>query len=267
LLVVIAIIAILASILLPALARAKQQGTRAYCLNNLKQLNLAWMLYAQDNEDRLAYNVGAEEINELTAKGEKYNWENEVLNWEPDPANTNDLLNTEAALGKYVGKSARIFRCPADRALSEVQRALSWKSRTRTYSMNAMVGDAGKFRTKEGNINNPYYHQFLKLGEFTSASEIFVFIEEHPDSINDGYFLNRAGINQWNDLPASWHLGSANLTYGDGHAESHRWKEGSTRKPGRPEGADLPINLTADTSDFHWLMQRTSSYEGSGYDY
>jgi prepilin-type N-terminal cleavage/methylation domain-containing protein/prepilin-type processing-associated H-X9-DG protein len=262
LLVVIAIIGLLASLLLPAMARARQQGQGAYCLNNLRQLNLAWILYAQDNDDNLAYNLDAEEIKEITAKGLKHNWENNVLNWEPDPANTNESLLTEAALGQYLARSAKVFRCPSDNALSSVQKTLGWKNRTRSYSMNAMVGDAGKFRTLDGNVNNPNYHQFLKLGEFTSSSEIFVFIEEHPDSINDGYFLNRAQVNQWNDLPASWHNGSANLTYGDGHVESHRWIEPSTRKPARPEGADLPFNIThAEADDFYWLIKRTSSFE------
>jgi prepilin-type processing-associated H-X9-DG protein len=262
LLVVIAIIGLLASLLLPAMARARQQGQGAYCLNNLRQLNLAWILYAQDNDDNLAYNLGAEEIKEITAKGLKHNWENNVLNWEPDPANTNESLLTEAALGQYLARSAKVFRCPSDNALSSVQKTLGWRNRTRSYSMNAMVGDAGKFRTLDGNVNNPNYHQFLKLGEFTSSSEIFVFIEEHPDSINDGYFLNRAQVNQWNDLPASWHNGSANLTYGDGHVESHRWIEPSTRKPARPEGADLPFSIThAEADDFYWLIKRTSSFE------
>ena len=271
LLVVIAIIAVLASLLLPAMARAKQQGHSAFCMNNLRQLNIAWMLYAQDNDDKLAFNLGAEEIKEITAKGLKYNWENNVLNWEPDPSNTNELLLTEASLGTYLAKSARTFRCPSDHALSAVQQALGWKNRSRSYSMNAMVGDAGKFRTAEGNVNNPNYHQYLKLAEFNSSSDIFIFIEEHPDSINDGYFLNRAQVSQWNDLPASWHNGAANLTFGDGHAESHRWLQSSTRKPARPEAADLPFNIThAEAGDFYWLLKRTSNseeYETSTYGY
>ena len=119
------------------------------------------------------------------------------------------------------------------------------------------------FLTATGNSNNPSYHQYRRFSEFTSASEIFVFIEEHPDSINDGYFLNRAANHQWNDLPASWHNGSANLSFGDGHAESHKWVNQSTRKPARPDGANLPFPLDeGELSDFYWVMQRASTYEG-----
>jgi prepilin-type processing-associated H-X9-DG protein len=155
-----------------------------------------------------------------------------------------------------------VFRCPADRALSQLQRGAGWSERSRSISMNAMVGDAGEFLLGDENKNNPAYHQYRKAQEFISASEIFVFIEEHPDSINDGYFLNRGAKYEWNDLPASWHNGSANLTYGDGHAENHRWLDASTRKPNRPDGANLPFGLgPSERRDFYWLMKRTSSYE------
>ena len=97
--------------------------------------------------------------------------------------------------------------------------------------MNAMVGDAGEFTHGGTNVNNPSYHQFLKLSDFTATPDIFVFIEEHPDSINDGYFLNKAYEPEWTDLPASYHNGSANLSFADGHAELHHWIIPSTRRP------------------------------------
>ena len=267
LLVVIAIIAVLASLLLPALGRAKIRTVQTNCLSNLRQLNLAVAVYAHDNDDRLPYNLGVNEIKDNLISGLKNNWANSVLNWELDPDNTNVLLNTEAALGAYVGKAARIFRCPSDRVVSAIQQQAGWSERSRTISMNAMVGDAGGFLSAKGNTNNPHYHQYKKFGEFTSASEIFVFVEEHPDSINDGYFLNRGSVYQWNDLPASFHGGAANLTYGDGHAESHKWVDAATHKPARPDAAQLPFGLgEAERTDFYWLMKRTSTYEDYGAD-
>lgn len=262
LLVVVAILAILASLLLPTLARAKSHGQQTFCLNNLRQIALATMLYADDFDDSLPYNLGASEIKQRLAEGLNYNWAGSVLNWELDPDNTNSTLNTHAALGTYLSHNARVFRCPPDKALSEIQRGAGWSERSRSYSMNAMAGDAGEFLAGNGNVNNPHYHQFRKNREFISASDIFIFIEEHPDSINDGYFLNRAAKYEWNDLPASWHNGSANLTFGDGHAENHRWLNASTRKPSRPDGANLPFGIAAsERHDFYWLMKRTSNAE------
>ena len=266
LLVVIAIIGILASLLLPALARSKSQAQQIYCLNNHRQLNLALTMYAGDHEDHLPYNLGASEIKQNIVEGLKHNWVNSVLNWELDESNTNTLLNTEAALGAHVGRNARVFRCPSDEALSEIQRNAGWSSRSRTISLNAMVGDAGIFLTTAGNSNNPSYHQYRKLGEFTAASEIFTFIEEHPDSINDGYFLNRAHRYEWNDLPASFHNGAANIAYGDGHVELHRWQDATTKKPALPDAADLPLPIgPSERNDFYWLLKRTSVYQRPSY--
>ncbi|MBA4147991.1 MAG: type II secretion system protein [Verrucomicrobia bacterium] len=269
LLLVIAVIVILASLLFPALSRAKNRGEQISCFGNARQLGLAWIMYADENADRLVSNFGATEILQRVAQGEKGNWADSVLNWELDFGNTNLALNTEAALGRYLGGSPRLFKCPSDRVVSSLQRSAGWTERSRSYSMNAMVGDAGEFTQGGANVNNPYYHQFLKLSEFKSTSSIFVFIEEHPDSINDGYFLNRANKLEWHDLPASWHNGSANLTFADGHTESRRWINDITRRPAQPDGANLPLTLSyADSADFKWIIQRTSIIEAStGYSY
>jgi prepilin-type N-terminal cleavage/methylation domain-containing protein len=120
LLVVIAVIATLASLLAPSLMQARNGARQIFCLNNLKQLNMAALIYSHDFEDRLPYNLGATEIKEMLLKGAKYNWANSVLNWELDADNTNILFNTEAALGSYVARAAQVFRnqlCSAARRL------------------------------------------------------------------------------------------------------------------------------------------------------
>ncbi len=241
------------------MAQAMVRSQQIACLNHLKQLNLATVLYSTDNDDRLPYNLGATEIKSMLLAGGKYNWADSVLNWELDSDNTNVVLNTGASLGSYLGQVATVFRCPSDHALSAVQRSAGWDGRSRSISMNAMVGNAGAFMDGDDNRNNPDYHQFWKVSEFASASQTFIFIEEHPDSINDGYFLNRAANPEWNDLPASWHHGTANLAYGDGHSENHRWVDPLTTRPSRPDGANLPILLgERDRTDFYWLLKRTS---------
>jgi prepilin-type N-terminal cleavage/methylation domain-containing protein/prepilin-type processing-associated H-X9-DG protein len=262
LLVVVAIIAILASMLLPGLANAKSKSHSIFCLNNLKQLSLAWTVYATDNQDRLPNNFGTTQIKRLLAQNQNINWAGSILNWDAEPDNTNIFLNTTAALGSYVGQSARVFKCPSDRVVSDDQRSIGWAERTRSFSMNAMVGDAGEFTSAGTNVNNPYYHQYLKLSEFQNSTRIFVFIEEHPHSINDGYFINKAYPAWWHDLPASYHNGAANLTFGDGHVETHQWVQAGTKQPAKPDIIRLPFQIAeSEREDFEWLMARTSIYE------
>jgi prepilin-type N-terminal cleavage/methylation domain-containing protein/prepilin-type processing-associated H-X9-DG protein len=262
LLVVVAIIAILASLLLPAIARASGQGRQIFCQNNLRQLGVAWTVYAGDHDDRITYNLGSTEIKAMLARGQKYNWANSLMNWELDSSNTNELLNTQASIGPYVSANPRVFRCPSDTALSRIQRSAGWDHRSRTYSMNAMVGNAGEFTLGGTNVNNPAYQQFMTLGEIKAPALIFAFIEEHPDSINDGYFINKGYVSQWYDLPASFHNGGANLAFADGHQELRRWQRESTKKPARPDVAALPMNLSADdTADLKWVVSRMSTHD------
>ena len=126
--------------------------------------------------------------------------------------------------------------------------------------MNAMVGDAGENSLYGTNVFNPEYKQFKKSTEITRPSDIFVFLDEHPDSINDGYFLNRLEELEWIDLPASYHNGAANFTFADGHAEVHRWLNSATKPPARPDAAALPMPVDpAQRADFVWVTRRTST--------
>jgi prepilin-type processing-associated H-X9-DG protein len=128
--------------------------------------------------------------------------------------------------------------------------------------MNAMIGDAGDVSTSGINVNNPRYVQFFRISSIPAAASIFVFLDEHPDSINDGYFLNEAYDWKWNDLPASYHNGAASLWFADGHSETHRWLYASTKRPAQPDGAaPLPMQEqlpVSEWADFGWLTQRMS---------
>ena len=132
LLVVIAVIGILAAMLLPALSRAKAKANGITCLNNTRQLTLAWTTYADANADRCVNNHGADQT-----RAERNTWANQVLSWAADPDNTNTVLLTEALLGEYVGKSVKAFKCPADRAPADN------RPRLRSYSLKCMAGDPG----------------------------------------------------------------------------------------------------------------------------
>jgi prepilin-type processing-associated H-X9-DG protein len=274
LLVVIAIIAILASMLLPALSRAKAKSQGIFCLNNTKQLYLGWELYADDHNDRLAYNLGGDASRSTVAPHTNANWVNDIMTWEVEPNsdNTNVLGITQASLSYYVNNVVDIYRDPSDNVLSDVQRQAGWSARVRSYSMNAMVGDAGDLTTNGWNQNNPGYAQFFKLSSIPKPAGIFVFLDEHPDSIKDGYFLDQwpkrapssSSYNyedaEWIDIPASYHNGAGSLSFADGHAETHRWLCSSTLQPARPDvikswPLDIPDN---ETADIYWLLQHMS---------
>lgn len=262
LLVVVAIIGILSAILLPALARSKARAQSLFCLNNTRQLSLGWMLYADDHNGQLAYNLGASVSNSVPMSA---NWVNNVEDWELSPDNTNAAKLLSSGLGSYI-QAASTYRCPADYVLDSIQKQAGWSSRVRSYSMNAMVGDAGAFSEAGFNSNNREYVQFFRYSSIPKPSDIFVFLDEHPDSIDDGYFLNRAETAQWQDLPASYHDGAASFAFCDGHAETHFWLGDSTKLPARPDGIQRPARLRGlGVKDFNWVISSMSVERSSGY--
>jgi prepilin-type N-terminal cleavage/methylation domain-containing protein/prepilin-type processing-associated H-X9-DG protein len=264
LLVVIAIIAILAGLLLPTLAKSKERARSIFCLNNTKQLLLGWTLYADDHNGNLAYNLGGQVANRGVAPRTNLNWVNNIMSWELDPDNTNTATLTESGLGPYVSKATKIYRCPSDNVLSEIQRAAGWSWRIRSYSMNAMVGNAGDLSTSGHNVNNPNYTQFFRFSSIPKPAQIFVFLDEHPNSINDGYFINRAYSGEWSDLPASFHNGGATFSYADGHSEIHRWRIASTKIPAVPDSTVLPMAVSkSDRADLNWVLERMSVEAGA----
>lgn len=264
LLVVITVISILASLLLPVLGRSKARAEGLSCLNNTRQLVLGWLMYADDSNGRLAYNLGGTSGRKIAPRTAPLNWVDGVLDWELTPDNTNTALLTAGSLASYVSQAVRVYRCPSDHALSDLQRRAGWSARVRSYSMNAMMGDAGDASRAGYNVNNPAYQQFFTLGSVPTPVDLFVFLDEHPDSINDGYFINRAYSWEWTDLPASYHDGAAGFSFADGHTELHRWIEPSTRVPARPDAAALPMRVPRDQrADFDWVSDRMSIPGGS----
>lgn len=272
-LVVIAIIAVLAAVLLPALSQARERGLAIVCLSNTKQLTLATLVYADDHEGQLPYNL-AMSGSPASSFRTNLNWVNNVMTWDLSPDNTNLATIKEAALGAYVNGNTAIFRCPSDNVLSSVQAGAGWQARIRSYSMNALVGNAGAFSAAGVNANDPDYKQFFKVTQIPDPSDIFVFLDEHPDSIDDGYFVNKeppAGTTygygasattsaEWTDLPGSYHNRAAAFSFADGHSSLHRWQGGQTACPSLPNAANLPMVVSqTQLTDFDWIMEHMST--------
>jgi prepilin-type N-terminal cleavage/methylation domain-containing protein/prepilin-type processing-associated H-X9-DG protein len=258
LLVVIAIIAILASMLLPALAKAKQKAHAMACMNNSSQLTKAWLMYAHDNDDRLAINEGVEEPTEQTR-----DWALGWMDWGLKTDNTNRLhiIGPQALLSAYTARSSQIYRCPADQFLSPKQRQAGWSERVRSMAMNFALGNPDSAAAREfWRLDRTA----LKLGDIADPppSSRWVFVDEHPDSINNGVLVVHLDNPRWDDLPASYHNGACGFSYADGHSEIKKWRVASTLKavrfnnifPGR--GNVIP---KAEAADYEWLQQRTGA--------
>ncbi len=261
LLVVIAIIAILAAMLLPALSKAKTKAQGILCMNNTKQLMLAWHMYTGDNNERIvmSYHGGDAQGGAIAANPKAAPWAVGWLDWSTSGDNTNfNFLIDEkyARLGRYVGKAKDIFKCPADKYVSGVQRGRGWKERVRSISGNIGVGD-GNATTGPW---NPIYKHIKKTTDFIypGPAETWVFIDEHPNSINDAGFFN-PNPNAWIDQPATYHNGAAGMSFADGHSETHKWSA-SLSKPGAQAIDTVRTAPTAPAvagdKDINWLNYR-----------
>jgi prepilin-type N-terminal cleavage/methylation domain-containing protein/prepilin-type processing-associated H-X9-DG protein len=261
LLVVIAIIAILAAMLLPALSRAKRKADRIVCTNNQRQLTVAWMMYADDANGKLAPNTA-------TSAAGQPSWVSGNLNWDlppaaPNPDNYNTVNLTSSLLGPYCGRSAAIYKCPGDK-LSAAKGV-----RVRSISMNGQMGGVVVGASQLPVINQygtgMNYRLFLKQSEINkpTPSMAWVFIDEHGDSLNDGFFrVNMSSTTAWSDLPASYHGASGTLSFADGHAEIKKWSDASIRD--RPVIMSQYASGTATASpntDLRWLQERTTSLQ------
>lgn len=257
LLVVISIIGVLAALLLPALSNAKAQAAKIQCINNLRQLQLAWQLYATDNDDWLPRNDGGQFAGRYP---EPYSsWTAGWLDYENDnPDNTNTVLLTTSEYGR-IGQytpAAGTYKCPSDKswAIQDGQRL----ARVRSYAMNSLLGSR---QYVYGSPNSAYevYWKASDLGR-PPVSQHFVFIDEHEDSINDGFFFfaaNRENGDWWLDLPSGRHGKSANLTFADGHVETKKWQDSRTLKPIERK-TYFATNSTPNSPDFQWLWERAS---------
>jgi prepilin-type N-terminal cleavage/methylation domain-containing protein/prepilin-type processing-associated H-X9-DG protein len=248
LLVVIAIIAILAAMLLPVLNKAKSKAEGISCLNNLRQLQIAWTLYSDDNDGRLAENRGG-------LAGPQ--WTTGVLNWLFNPANTNTAALVAGQLGPYVAKNTGVFKCPADKVEA------SNGPRVRSISMNGFMGDVANIMSNPNNPGagvSPGWRHYIKHSDITSPNPAmaWVLLDEHPGSLNDPLFSVPENKTTWDDTPASYHNGACGFSFADGHAEIHKWIDANTKQP-VIYGNTRAANGLASPTDRAWIDPRSSA--------
>ena len=270
LLVVAGINFILASLLLSSLSISKEQGRRIVCLNNLKNLQLAWLVYTNDNEGKVVDNHYSYPIT--------YNWVHGNFGYNvEDNTNTFLLVGYEnSMLGSYT-KDYKIYKCPSDRSIST--HSGKKYNRVRSYSLNSWIGGENSTNYHDGTMNNyikalgkeniPFnFKVYKKDSDFNNPSYIFSFLDELPDSIDDGQFLvdlTGRALDYKNayiiyNFVGFSHNKKGALAFVDGHVENKKWQEIWTINPGRYGNTGKlirPIGIPG-SKDVEWLMSHAA---------
>jgi prepilin-type N-terminal cleavage/methylation domain-containing protein len=262
LLVAIAIIAILAALLLPALGNAKSKTHGINCMNNHRQLSLAWRMYSDDNQDRLLY------ASELPWLPETFGsaWVTGTLDFDPNkPTNWNpDLTIKRSPMWPYSGNSLAIWKCPADR--SGIMVNGEFKPRVRSISMNIFLGGWAGTDGGWGEIFSAY-KIYMKQSELhdPGPAKVFVFLDMREDSIDMGNFATRmegwpgqSDLYGFFDLPGYYHHHACGFSFADGHSEIRRWRDDRTMPPIVRGGFVNDQFSSPNNQDVEWLQDKSS---------
>jgi prepilin-type N-terminal cleavage/methylation domain-containing protein/prepilin-type processing-associated H-X9-DG protein len=249
LLVVIAIIAILAAMLLPALAKAKQKASGIQCMNNLKQLQLGWVMYAGDNQERLVpvggiANLVVTKNPIFVAPGSpNLQW---VYGRVDSGSSAGDPWFVENGLIYEYFKNTKVYKCPSD------QRIVLGQPTVRSMSMNCWMNPI----TPWGTPTNERI--FRKSTDILNPSGMFVFIDEASYTIDDGYFVSGPNYTQWINNPATWHANGCGLSFADGHAEIKVWKDANLLAKNKTSTLNGPPTSPDNSGNLKWLQERST---------
>jgi prepilin-type N-terminal cleavage/methylation domain-containing protein/prepilin-type processing-associated H-X9-DG protein len=268
-LVVVSIIAVLASILLPALEKSRSMALRAKCMSNKRQLGIASLMYPNDNGDRLVRNsmfFGVSDVGKsLPFYPFDQTWVPGLMSWDLLGANTNlDFLTKDeySLISSYIARNPQLYKCPADTYLSDIQKAAGWRMRVRSVSMNHFVGEGmlGDV-TKQ---SRSMFQVFTKSANIVgiSPSKLWVIMDENPDAISLALFRQPAvivdpKIASWTAIPGALHRGYGTISFADGHAEVHRWRTPDLLVPVRC--SPWPVNVCSITNSPDWAWFREST--------
>jgi prepilin-type N-terminal cleavage/methylation domain-containing protein/prepilin-type processing-associated H-X9-DG protein len=262
LLVVIAIIAILAAMLLPALSRAKQKSQGVACINHLKQLITASILYTVDNRDWWPLNNPGDDAVNLANPPANYVpkvWAEgrEGSNLMDEPTAQGMVSERVSLIAPYL-KEKTVFRCPADKKQWKINNQLV--TRPRSFGMNGYVGwNSGPWHDTP---NESRYCVFRRTTHPRAGAMIFVFGEIFPDSLCRPMFGVNMDAQTIYHYPANYHGQLSNFAYVDGHAEGHHWRDGQFNNPTPPPGNwhDHTGNPAKPSSynDLAWLKEHTT---------